>query len=863
MCASALTAASLRSHLEECGYNRRSRLAINYKFDSHTIPIAGFFGTPWDARSACLAVVDMQEDSRATATQFLEFGAPTALVCRSDGLDWWKLSSSGATEFQSVRATELDGFFREHARDLTPESIYGAKLRRPEQTSRQLWFVDVGFLPTIERRAGENLHHLVTGAIADLSVELKGQLKSKKNYADLYKTVFWILAAKLLNEKGVEKFKRLSLINIDEVFKRVSKHYADVEGLPPGGKAWRPAIESIAKSIAQWGHMGNLSSEAVAYLYEKALIDKKPTGKHRKLAANVPDIRKELGIHSTPPVLVDHMLSQMWPLIEQIPVIDRRVFEPACGHAGFLVAAMRWLRDYSGMQEGLARHRYLCDRLFGIEIDPFARELAKLSLTLADVPHGNSWQIQQEDMFAPGVLVNAAKNATVLLANPPYEAFKEANRLNYKRLGESVEARTKAVEMLRRTVPHLQPGAVFGVIVPKGFLHDQESQPVRKELLHNYELSEVTIFADNLFEESDHEAAVLIGQRTARPTSKSVLTYRRVREREMETFKEQRSFSHQRQVPQARFVTDENAGLLLPDLVEVWDYLRNLGALDDLADIQQGFQFVNKKLREGREVESKTKRSGWVKAVLRAAGDFRIWELPDTVWINPAPENIRTTGPLKTLRIPQVLVNYAPVARDPWRLKAVIDREGIAVSSRFVVVRPKLQWLDRRCLWALLNSPVANAYAYCHSGKRETLVKEWRAFPCGIPTVGQHNEIITAAEHYLTTARRADTPFSANEEDIKKALLALDAAVLRFYDFPPKLERQLLDLFDGVERKGVGCDFRGYYPSGLDAFVPLHELISEDYKRSLLGNFRKNHRPEDSESILAALRIAANDFSGE
>jgi hypothetical protein len=795
----------------------------------------------------------------------LGFGAPTALVCRRDGLDWWKLSPSGATDFRSVKASEIPGFFREHAKDLAPESVYGAKLRRPVMASRQLWFVDIGLMPSVERRAGENLHHLVTGAITDLSSALKGQLKSKKNYADLYKTVFWLLAAKLLNEKGVDNFKRLSLTDVDEVFRRVGKHYADVEGLPPGGRAWRTAIESTARSIAEWGYLGNLPSEAVAYLYEKALIDNKPTRRSRKLASNIPDIRKELGIHSTPPALVDHMLCHMWPLIEQLPIDDRRIFEPACGHAGFLVAAMRWLRDNSGMAEGSARHRYLRERLVGIEMDPFARELARISMTLADVPYGNSWQIEEKDMFTPGALVEPAKKATVLLANPPYERFGPADQQRYKRLGEPVGAITKAVEMLRRTVPHMPNGSVFGVVMPQGFLHDRESQSVREEILRNYELSEVAIFADNLFEESDHEVTVLIGRRVSLPRKDTTVLCRRVRERGMEAFKSRLEFSSEYIVPQSRFIASDDAKLLLSDLPEVWDYFQNRGTLGDLAEIQQGFQFVNEKLREGREVVSKNKRSGFVKAVLRAAGDFRIWELPPTSWINTAPENIRTPGPLNTLGIPQILINYAPVARDPWRLKAVIDSEGIAVSSRFIVIRPKSQQCDLRFIWAILNSPVANAYAYCHAGKRETLVREWRVFPCGTPTDSQHDEIVSAAERYLSIARRSDELAleAVDEESLKKALLSLDAAVLRFYDLPPRLERQLLDVFAGVERKGVGCDFRGYYPSGLEAYVPLHELISDDYERSLLGNFRRNHRLEESETVLAALRNAADHFGEE
>ena len=101
------------------------------------------------------------------------------------------------------------------------------------------------------------------------------------------------------------------------------------------------------------------------------------------------------------------------------------------------------------------------------------------------------------------------------------------------------------------------------------------------------------------------------------------------------------------------------------------------------------------------------------------------------------------------------------------------------------------------------------------------------------------------------------------KDNIKQALLRMDAEVLRLYDLPPRLERQLLDLFDGVERKGVGCDFRGYYPEGLDAYVPLHELISEEYQQSTLDAFLRRHKPTDSPELLRALRCAAEAYAEE
>ena len=87
--------------------------------------------------------------------------------------------------------------------------------------------------------------------------------------------------------------------------------------------------------------------------------------------------------------------------------------------------------------------------------------------------------------------------------------------------------------------------------------------------------------------------------------------------------------------------------------------------------------------------------------------------------------------------------------------------------------------------------------------------------------------------------------------------------VLKVYDLPPRLERQLLELFTGVERKGVGCDFRGYYPPGLTAYVPLHELLSEDYQRSTAGALAKRFQPVRSKEALAALDLAEKLAAGE
>ena len=857
MSAALTTAESLVPHLKKCGYGD-AQIQRRFIVDQITIPVAAFAGRPFDSWSACIAAVNLNGDSKASAANVRMLGASTVFVCGPQGVDWWAMGPGGPTRNRPISWPKVAGVFHENKDDLAPSRIYNAKLRRPGQPANQPWFFDLGLMPAIEKNRGETLLRLVETAIDRLQKELGAKLDSRQAQEDAYRTVFWLLAAKVLHDKKVDNFIRIDLKNVDEVFVRIGKHHGETNRFPPFGKEGRPAIDEIAATFARCGSLADVSSESIAYVYEYALIDKAAGGRKPKKGEKPYDIRKELGIHSTPSVLIHHMLSQMWGMIEEIRSEDRNVFEPACGHAPFLTAAMRWLRDWNKGSQSPDTHEYLRKHLRGVEANGFALELAKLALTLSDEPYGNRWQLTPGDMFLPGVLAKHAKKAHILLANPPYQRFTPEQRTWYAKEGAAVTADTKATEMLLRTLPHLPPGGVFGVVVPVGVLHDKESKPVREKLLVDFDLSEISIFADNLFEHGDHEVAVLVGRRKKPRAKPVVLHYRRVREHGMEMFKDRLTFSSERVLLQSRFAGSSDTNLVLPDLVEVWDYLRELPMLGGVADIQKGFEFLGEKDRAGLEVVSKVRRAGWVKAILRPADDYNIWELPKTVWIDGAPESFRRLGAATRLGVPQVVLNYSPVAREPWRLKAAIDDEGVAVSSRFLVFREKANGPSLRVLWAVLNSPVANAYAYCSSGKRETLVKEWRAFPLPRMTPEGAQAIETAASVYLAAVEASEAAFMQphTTHDVERALLALDAEVLKLYDLPPRLERELLDRFTGVERKGVGCDFRGYYPPGFTSYLPLHELISDRFQHAAADATADRFKPGESEYVRDVLRAA-------
>ncbi|MBX3407853.1 MAG: N-6 DNA methylase [Phycisphaeraceae bacterium] len=806
-----VTSATLRDRIKGCGYTG-DRLAEGYSFGQMSLALGGFIGKPWDARSACLAVVDATTSSRDAAEGCRAFGAPTAIVCRGDSFDWWEIAASGPREPKTYRASEVEGFFRTHGAQLRPEHIYAAKLRRPVPAGVQMQFVDVGLLPRLERHAGEQLNRLVTQAIRSLMDELGSKVRSASDREGVYKSVFWMLAAKLLKEKDVRDFKSIDLHDTTEVFRVVGEHYKEARDYPPGDRTWKPALARVASIFAQWGGLGNITAESLAFLYEASLIDA-PNSKAGKSRASGPmDVRKTLGIHSTPSILVDHILSQVWPLVDTDKLADQRVFEPACGHGAFLTAALRDLRNFSGMDDSAARHRFLRGRIRGVEFDAFAVEIAKLSLTLADVPHGNTWQIHTGDMFKPGVLREAANWATIVLSNPPYESFKKTGANRWLKSDEPVNAQTKAVEMLERVVPNLAPGAVFGFVLPQGVLFQREAKDLRKKLLESCEVAEISLFEDKLWNNAKPETCILLGRRKQGKDRVSTVMYRRVRNADMDAFKSSLEFSREDRLKPSELGRSEDVSLFEPDLREMWAFVDEMPKLGASFEVQQGFQLKARESLGTRNVVSKSAKAGYSKAVLNASDDYTVWEMPKTEWVDLRAANVRRPGAATVLGTPQVILNYAgPV--QAWRFRPVVDYDGIAASSRFLTFRPNATSKHSlTTLWAVLLSPVAGAYAYSWSSKRQTQVNEWQEFPLPAPTTAQKGEIEAAAATYLKLAvpPRAFTLTPRDEPAIKRALLDLDAAVLRLYNLPPTLERQLLDIFDGVERPGVGCTFRGY-----------------------------------------------------
>jgi len=835
-------------HLRRCGY-RGELLRRDFRFgESQRLPLAGFAHEPADARSACVAVVEAEDDPAATVTSCRLMGAPIVFVCHRAEMQWWQQSREQPVLMgRPVPASGMKSFFADHRHEFAPQKVYRAKTRALFEKQYQLDFVDIGLMPLVESEIGRKLGELIERGVRRLRKALHLSLVSPEEGHWLLKSVFWLVAAKILRDKEVPRFTSLDLGGVEEVYRRLAKHYG-AEAIPVPDNHRREALATIARDIEDFAHLGHVTTESLSYVYENTLISR--------------ETRSALGTHSTPSYLVDYMVWQLVHWIEEIPPVDRHVFEPACGHGAFLVSAMRLLREMlpASISDAPARHDYFKRRLHGLDTDAFALEIARLSLTLADIPNPNGWDLQPRDMFAGNALSDRAAKCMILLANPPFERFTDPEKAQYSNLRQS----NKASEMLARTLPHLAPGAVFGIVVPQGFLHSNKAAQLRRLLCSDFEVQEICLFPDNIFVFSDMESAIIMGRRrTPKAAAPGLVRYRRVREPQARRFKETYAVTTERIIHQERFTSDRICDMRVRELEEVWNWLQGFPKMDELAEMGQGLFYAGSKhLPKEALTVSEREFPGAVRGFASWERGICIHALPTEMWmsLNPGVVDRPVTG--AETGLPQVLLNYARVSRGPWRLKALIDRQGHAVTSRFITVRRRSAGMPLEFLWALCNSPLANAYAYTESMKRDILVGALRRMPVPRLTEADITRVAAAAHAYLNTVRPpserlADQPDPAV---LRYLLLQMDAEVLRLYQLPPRYERQLLDLFSGWQREGVLCRFDHYFPEDYEPCFSLHEYLSDEYRRSTAGELLKRYEPIKSPGLRRALDAAVEAF---
>lgn len=806
----------IKGPLQACGY-LDELLKSDFPFGAgFAVPLAGFATSPTDSRSACVAVIAATGDPKKAVEHCKPLGAPLIFVCADNALQWWKQGASTAECLEIIPAIQVDRFFETHRREFSPEAVYRAKTWGRFKSEYQLAFVDVGLMPLVEEEVGDALGRLIERNVTDLKGKLGWEDLTSAQSNWLIKSVFWLVSGKILRDKKVNSFEDLDLARVEDVFQRVASHYG-ADAFSPGPPERLEALQHVAYDVDQFTSLALTTTEALAFVYENTLVSRAT--------------RSALGTHSTPSFLVDYVVGQLSEWIREIPENQRGVFEPACGHAAFLVSAMRLLTELLPLakQEATQRGAYLRTRIHGSDIDAFALELARLSLTLTDIPNPDGWDLQVEDMFLGEQLSTKAACNTIFLANPPFANFSPEDREALRAAGGELRFLNRAAEMLGRVIPALMPGSVFGVVVPQATLHNTNASDVRRLLVNCCELKEICLFPDKVFSFSDVECAIILGRKDSHGISARRTRYRRFREPEMEGFRTNFAAPSQASVvAQSQFLSAPGFDLRLAELEDIWAHVACGQDLNVIADVGQGLTYVGENLLpDDVTTHSNVRFKGSALGFYRFQPGLNLHDLPETQWMSLEPNLISRLRSGGEQGIPQVLLNYAPVSRSPWRLKALIDHVGRPVTSRFMVVRPRAASTSLEFLWALLNSPIANAYAYAHLGKRDNLVGVVRRIP--VPQPGASEEVESAVNAYLEAATEG-----SSQQALHHLLLRVDAVVLGLYELPPSLEAQLLELFAGHRRPGVPFKQHRYIPAALTCEIRLSDFLEleEDWERT-------------------------------
>ena len=425
------------------------------------------------------------------------------------------------------------------------------------------------------------------------------------------------------------------------------------------------------------------------------------------------------------------------------------------------------------------------------------------------------------------------------------------------------------------------------MVVPQSVVNGPEAKTLREELLANFEIAEVCLFPGKVFKFAEIETAVILGRRSMQRRHKgdNRVRLRTVGEHGIKAFQERYAVTHEIEVPQNRFSENSGFELTVPMLDEVWKALANNKHLGDVAKIGRGIEFKGEAARGGNPAFIDKATAGYVVGYSGMRRGQMIFEMPPEVGISLDKKLIKSAYMGMPTGRPQLLANMGRTSRTPWRIKAILDVQGRPAKNNFVIIRPTSRAINPLYLWAILNSPVASAYVASHTMRRHNyerfisdipipqasdkdvrevvrLATNYREIALNLVAKNRRDPKHVAAQQPLFDSPPQERTFATSETAVREALLALDAAVLRLYRLPMRLERELLEFFSGHERRGTACVFGNYFPADFESLMPLYKYISSSYRNSTPERIGKNLGPIDP-TVSAALRAATTAFGGD
>jgi hypothetical protein len=772
------------------------------------VDAAAFLDGPASYRTAALAVVRAaaNETARTTVEATRSLGAPFLVVIENDEASIWTYAATGATELARTPASQWQTLLADHEK-FGPGPIRQLKtLQVRDGVPRSGLLFDPRSLYAIQANTQIALDDMLTQFLSyfdDARIDI-GQLSLRSHYEVLFPLVFRLLAGKILIDRGDS---RVASVNADDP-RQVVSTVESLYSLPPQRFQWsKPRVAQLARAwkvLREGLYVRNVAADDLAFVYENTLI--------------TPETRKALGTHSTPYSAADYVIRSL-----RLPVGNAaallRVYEPFSGACVFLTAALRRFKELFPHSWSVAKvHEHLVNHFVASEIDSFACEIARLALILADYPNHNGWRITPEDLFKCDRLAERVSQCDVLLCNPPFEDFDSPAG------GRSIHKPVVLLDAIVNTPP-----AFVGVVMPSGFSSQKMYREHIRRICNIYGDVEVLQLPEGVFRHASIGAEILIAQcrrdtaaQGADVHNETTVRKSVVRRVDWPRFTQtlQTSSSDSAVVNP---LTSLGLAALRP-LRRIWDYLAESPVLMNVAELHRGLEWATDQSEASR---SRTV-PGFRRGMHRSGESLAQFEVKQTVYLDARASNLRGGAINYPWASPKLIANAIRTSRGPWRLAATVDSSGLLVSQQFYGIwlrdsqAPSLNLVE---LCAILNSPLANAFSFVHDEQKHLRKETLQKLP--LPSGRLSTELQRLMSEYLLACEGDDGPlFFSHPKSAVDILMEIDAVVLKAYDLPPRLERELLRFMSEGQRPSRAA-FAGYPGTGSnDAAIALHKRLT-------------------------------------
>ena len=709
-----------------------------------SVPFAAFTQTPPSYRSAAFAVIEATpEDAAEIIRRCRALGAPVFLAIEPEQISVWQVHANMPPhKFAEFGLDAIPHFFAERRESWAPDRIHRAKSIGHIEPEAQLDFVDLGLMSAIAGEIHLKLDRLIRQAVADTR-EFTGDNAIRV----FFRGVFRLLAAKILMDRQHARAQSWNANDVRSVLNAMDDFYE----LGNVSQAWPSsaiaALEPVWTIFRSGFNVANISADDLAYVYESTLVTDRA--------------RAEFGTHSTPRHVADYIVGRL--RLWEFGTTPPRVVEPFTGAGVFLGSALRFMRDALPADwDDKRRHDLLVKQIGGAEIDPFAAEVAKLSMILADYPNANGWKVEEADLFEKDALRASLIGASVVLCNPPFEAFTKAEVDAYP---DAVKvSRSKAVyalEMALRAEPDM-----LGFVLPNTVLVDRRYRSQRVTLERLYREIELVALPDGIFNVSQANSALLIARKA--PTRRDQFIRSAV-----VVDGDKKAFAATGLPSQVRERSRQQAAVPSGELwiypsQDLWDQFHNLPTIGSLVKGSWGLRWHSGQRDRTSNVPGPDRELGY-----QDSASVHQYLLENARWMDVRPDQILAGGKLAWDE-PKILCNATRVSCGYWQLAAAVDRLGRRATQQFMGLWPRSGVdLDLDALAAVINGPVINAFMTEHSFDKRFRIGMLEEAPIPATLPPELGE--------LSRAYAAEAALGSDPKDLADKLGAIDALVLDAY----------------------------------------------------------------------------------